>query len=226
MKTRLILVRHGESEYNLKKLCQGQVDSHLTSRGRKQAMSAAERLKDLKIDAIYASPLQRAAMTAEIIKGQRDIQICFDDRLKEISLGQWEGLAIDKIKDVDPIGLEQWENTPHTMQVPGAETLQQVYDRVSQALEDIIGQNQGKTVLIAAHMIAIMVMLVFLSGDSLDNVWNLGKQPNSAITIIEINHQGQVEFLVKGDNSHLHESDIEVPDWEPPEKAIPAACPA
>lgn len=226
MKTRLILVRHGESEYNLKRLCQGQVDSHLTPRGKKQAHSAAERLKDLNIDAIYASPLQRAAITAEIVKGKREIKIRFDDRLKEINLGQWEGLAIDKIKDVDPIGLDQWENAPHTVRVAGAETLQQVYDRVSQALADIINQNQGKTVLIAAHMIAIMVMLVFLSGDSLDNVWNLGKQPNSAITIIEINSLGQAEFLVKGDNSHLHESDIEVPDWEPPEKTIPAACPA
>ena len=225
MKTKLIFVRHGESDYNLRRLCQGQVDSHLTPKGKKQALSTAEHLKDLNIDVIYSSPLQRAAMTAEIIKGKRELKIRFDDRLKEINLGQWEGLEIDKIKVIDPVGFEQWEQTPHIYSVAGGETLQQVYDRASQALKDILDQNQGKTILVAAHMIAIMLMLVFLSGESLDNVWNIGKQPNSAITIVEINSLGQVDFLLKGDNSHLQEADIEIPDWEPPATGIPVTCP-
>lgn len=215
MKTRLVFVRHGETKYNLRGLFQGQVDSELTPKGIKQAKQAAKRIEALNVDVIYSSPLQRAAKTARILRGNPAIEIKLDDRLKEICGGAWEGIEIGRIIETDPVGFSQWESNPQDFNVSGGESFHQVLDRVSQALKDIIELNQGKTVLIVSHMISILLMLLHISGDVVENVWKIGRQPNTAITIVEVEPNGRVDFLINGDNSHLDEADISKPEWDP-----------
>lgn len=89
--TRLLITRHGETQWNTEKRMQGRSDSPLTAHGIWQAQQLARRLKDEKIDAIYSSPTPRAARTAEILKGSRGLQVRLLDDLMEINLGDWEG---------------------------------------------------------------------------------------------------------------------------------------
>jgi broad specificity phosphatase PhoE len=222
MKTRLIIIRHGESEHNTKGICQGQIDSKLTDMGKRQAKALAHRLKDYEIDTMYSSPLQRARVTADIVKNNRDIEIITEKRIKEISCGYWEGIKVEKLSAMDPVEYSNWEERPHEFSVRDGETFQQVFDRASQALESIVRENEGKTVAIVAHLVSILLMIVHLENEQIKNIWKLGKQPNSALNILEIDDKGNVEFITKGDISHLALDDVAVPDWEPKQEQ-PAA---
>lgn len=90
--TKVYLTRHGETEWNEKGIMQGWGDSPLTELGKNQAKWLGERIRDLHIDVIYASPIGRAFNTAEIIRGDREIPLIAYDGLKEIKIGGWEGL--------------------------------------------------------------------------------------------------------------------------------------
>ena len=94
-------VRHGETTWNKRKKLQGQHDTKLTPRGLEQARLAGQGMKDIPFDYIISSPLSRARMTAEIIRGDRDLEIDFDDRLKEIDFGKDNGRCFGKILE-DP----------------------------------------------------------------------------------------------------------------------------
>ena len=93
---RLILVRHGETEWNAQRRYQGHSDVPLSALGRRQAARAAERLAALKIDAVYTSDLGRALETAEIIAEQRGLEVCAEPRLRELNFGVFEGLTFDE----------------------------------------------------------------------------------------------------------------------------------
>ncbi len=222
MRTRLIIVRHGETVYNLKGLFQGQIDSELTNRGKQQAICAAKRLKDENIDIVYSSPLQRAEMTANIINRDRKLDICLDERLKEIRCGEWEGHQIDDIKRMDEEEFRHWEHEPHKFTVEGAETFEQVAQRAAESLDKIISENKGKTILLVSHMVTILLMFMHLTNGSIANIWSLGKQPNAAINIVDIYEDGNIEFVVKGDNSHLTDDVVSIAEWESPNKKSPA----
>lgn len=222
MGTRLIIIRHGETKYNVKGLFQGQIDAALTDKGKSQAACVAERLKDVTYDILYASPLIRALDTARIIKGSREIEINIDNRLMEIKCGRWEGM---KIADIQMNNLEmflKWENEPHLFNLPGAETFAQVYDRVSEFIAEIIRRHQGKTIVIVSHMVAILLMLVYLFDEKIENVWEIGKQPNAAINVIDIDADGKVTFSIIGDNSHIQGKNVSIPEWAPLTSESPA----
>lgn len=216
MKTRLVIVRHGETEYNLKGLFQGQLDARLTKKGERQAACTAKRLQAIEYGAIYASPLQRAVKTADIINRGRGLKMNTDSRLKEIRCGRWEGLQIGELMTIDPEGFHLWEYEPHQFAIEGGESFAQVSERVTEALEHIIADNRGKTVVIVSHMVAILLMLLYFTGGGIADIWKMGKQPNAAISIIDIDADGKADIIVRGDNSHLGDDEISIPEWEPP----------
>jgi broad specificity phosphatase PhoE len=207
MKTRLIIIRHGETDYNIKGLFQGQLDSVLTERGIRQAEYTAERLKDTRMDAIYASPLKRALATAEIVRGGRDVPICVDERIQEIGCGHWEGLEVDRIKRDYAHGFENWTTRPHLHRIDGGETFREVFERASEFIRDVTDKHRGQSVVIVSHMVAILLMLLYLTDDRIENTWNTPRQPNTAVSIVEIDGSGRVEIPVRGDNSHLPDED-------------------
>ena len=92
----IYLIRHGETDYNKVRRLQGVTDIPLNARGIELAQKTAERLKDIHFDRIYTSPLIRARKTAEIIRGNRDLEIIPTEGLREISFGDYEGLTILK----------------------------------------------------------------------------------------------------------------------------------
>lgn len=201
MGTRLIIVRHGETEYNLQKRYQGQMESNLTQRGREQAAGAAERLKGEGFDAIFSSPLCRAMDTAAIIRGERDIEILPDMRLAEIKCGIWEGMQFDDMKAQYSEEMNTWLTQPHLHRMPGGgETLDDVDKRACGFLGDILRDHKGKTILVVSHVVVILLMMMHFVGEKLQDIWSTPKQGNAAINIVEIGEDDKAEIITRGES--------------------------
>jgi len=149
--TRLILVRHGETDWNAEGRYQGQADPPLNARGREQARRVAQKLRDKGVDVIYSSPLKRALETAKAIADETGAPLFIEPRLMEINQGVWEGKHVSDIQREYPEIFRQWEEDPWHTHIPGGETLQQVQERVYAAIDDIIERHQGQTVVLVTH---------------------------------------------------------------------------
>lgn len=184
---RLLLVRHGETEWNRQKRFQGQIDVPLNDNGRVQAEKAAEFLKDVPIDFAVSSPLLRPKETAEIILKQHPaIELQFEVELSEISHGLWEGKLEAEIDQLYPGELEQWRDTPAEVQMPEGENLQQVWDRSIAAWQEIVTSagDQTSTGLVVAHDAVNKVILCHLLGLGPEHFWSI-KQGNGAVSVID-----------------------------------------
>src|SRR4249919_2645232 len=130
---RILLARHGETPWNAEGRYQGQIDIPLSEIGERQARSLGDRLRDVAVTRAIASPLARAQRTAELALGEaRAAMLGFDDGLKEIGHGDWEGLLAAEIRERDPSRLQAWRDAPESvlMPGPGGESLRNVADRV------------------------------------------------------------------------------------------------
>lgn len=183
---RLLLVRHGETDWNRNQQFQGQIDVPLNDHGRKQAAQAAEFLKDVQIDWAVTSPLARPKETGEIIlQHHPHVQLQLDDRMKEISHGLWEGKFEREIEQDFPGMLEQWKQTPETVQMPEGENLQQVWERSIEAWRSIVAAAApGTTGLVVGHDAINKAILCHLFDLAPEHFWNF-KQGNGSVTVID-----------------------------------------
>src|SRR5438105_5656365 len=131
----LVLVRHGETDWNAERRWQGHTDVPLNARGREQARSLAEELADQPIEAIYASDLSRARETAEIVAARLRLPVVVDPDLREIDAGSLEGLTREEI------GGRAWDGEAH--QAHG--------ERVLRAVRRIAAAHPAGRVLVVAH---------------------------------------------------------------------------
>ena len=145
---KLLLIRHGQTNWNLEQRFQGQSDILLNETGRKQAQALADRLSAEHFDFVYSSDLQRAMETAKIIC---DSKLHSDSRLREVNFGDWEGMIYDEIKAKHPYTLAAWENDIFKNAPPNGETLEQLAVRVQSMLDEFCLKHQDQTVLIVAH---------------------------------------------------------------------------
>lgn len=201
--TRIILVRHGETDWNKEQKFQGRIDVELNKTGKIQAEILAEKLKDLKINHIYASPLSRALVTAKKIAGHHNLEVEIVEGFTEIEHGEWEGLHVSEVKEKHGDLYDKWLTEPNNVKMPKGESLNDVRKRSIEAFNKIIGSHPEGTVLIAAHD-AINKVLVCYALD-LDNChfWQI-KQGNSAINILEYDGKNK-RFTVTllNDTCHL-----------------------
>ncbi len=187
---RLLLVRHGETEWNRVARFQGGIDVPLNDNGRKQAQQAAEFLKDVKIDFAVSSPMLRPKETAEIILGHHpNLSLELKEAFREINHGRWEGKLESEIKQEYPDLLHQWQIAPETVQMPDGENLQQVWDRAVTCWDAIVesvgaSDTELKLGLIVAHDAINKVILCHVLGLSAASIWSI-KQGNCAVTVID-----------------------------------------
>ena len=153
--TCLLLVRHGETEWNRLGRYQGSVDVPLNADGHRQAVALAAQLQGEPIDAVYSSTLRRAYDTALPIAASHGLQVVRDPRLNEINQGEWEGLRPAEIVLHWAELHEQWEREPLAVRLPGGETLEEVRARVLAALADVVLAWTGHTVCIVAHKVSL-----------------------------------------------------------------------
>jgi broad specificity phosphatase PhoE len=172
--TRLILVRHGETDWNLEGRWQGQSDVPLNHRGLEQAAHLAHDLaRDYPIDAIYTSDLSRARRTAEAIAVETGRPVHVDSRLRESNLGEWEGLPIHIIQDKYKDLFHRRLLDPWTVAPPGGETASEVRRRVAAALADIAARYPSQTVVVVTHGFVLAVAQTIHRGEAVERIWDL-----------------------------------------------------
>lgn len=151
MPRRLYLIRHGQTAYNLARRFQGQVDVPLDDTGMAQAQRVAEHLADRGITRLFSSDLLRARQTAQAIGGAAGLEAVHDPGLREVSVGDWEGLTHDEIQLRWPEELAAW-HAGTDVQVPGGESLVQAGGRVFTALGSLLeSTTDDDVVAVVAH---------------------------------------------------------------------------
>ena len=198
----LYLIRHGETLWNRKKMYQGTTDVALSEKGLLQAKLTAERFKDVTLDGVYSSPLSRARTTAEGIAKARGLSVVTDERLSEISFGEWEGKNFEEIEARWPGMMETMFHDPEAMRLPGGETFAQARDRTVAAAEDIFSKGDGKSYVIASHGAAIRTLLCGLLDIPLIKCWNFDLD-NASVTELHRFPDGMVILHTLNDTVHL-----------------------
>jgi probable phosphoglycerate mutase len=130
---RLLLVRHGVTENNIEARFTGQSDVSLSPLGERQAEALGLRLASERLDAVISSDLRRALTTAEAIVRYSRLPMSVDQDLREISLGEWEGLTYAEVLERDPVHAAQWQSDSLHVAPPGGETTYQFRDRLVRA---------------------------------------------------------------------------------------------
>lgn len=191
---RLLLVRHGETNWNKESRFQGIRDIPLNDNGRSQGRKAGTFLQNVPIDYAVSSSMMRPKETAEIILEQHpNVTLETTPGLIEICHGLWEGMLEVEIQAEYPKLLQQWKDKPETVQMPEGENLQQVWDRgvtawskiaSSHSADNANSANTSKTVLVVAHDAINKVILCYLLGLKPENFWNI-KQGNGAVSVID-----------------------------------------
>lgn len=202
---KIYLIRHGETDWNVKRLLQGRTDIPLNQKGLDLAYITAKGLKDVPFDIIFTSPLQRAKQTALAIAEGRNIEVIEDDRIMEISFGSYEGTSCDKnAVDNIPEGLVNFFIKPHLYTpLEDGESVKELCDRTEDFLKWLIAkpEYQNSTVLLSTHGAAMMGLLngvrrinKSMKGDTtpedLSIFWGEGVHRNCAVTILEADETG------------------------------------
>lgn len=182
---RLIIVRHGESEWNRIGRYKGQQDAPLSELGARQAEALARRLTYEPIDAIFASPLQRAAKTAEAIaRHHPDVPFAHEPALLEICHGDWEGLMADEVIERYGDGLREWRSHPTRAQMPGGESFSNILKRVLDFKDWLCAEYSGRNVLISTHDVVVKILVADALGMNMDRI-NRIWVTNASISVIE-----------------------------------------
>jgi len=199
----LMLVRHGETEWNVQRRYQGQSDVSLSELGHRQAIHIAERLAGQKIDALYASDLKRAMETARAIAERNNMEILPEPRLRELKFGILEGLTFEEAEDQYPemisAWLEDFNNTPD-----GAETIDQFNVRIISFLDDLKQRHDGQIVLLVGHGGSLSEILRVILGLSPERRWYI-EMENASLSEVLL---AEDYVAIKRLNDTCHLSDI------------------
>jgi broad specificity phosphatase PhoE len=171
--TGLVLIRHGETDWNVAGRYQGQADPPLNNRGLEQAHQLARELRQSSLDVVYTSPLLRAVQTAKIITEAFELPLHKDSRLMEIHQGDWQTRLRSEIESLYTELFRRWETEPWQVTPPGGEHLSQVQERVYAAVDDILTRHPNQQVGIVTHRIPIALIKVRFQGMDPDIVRTL-----------------------------------------------------
>ncbi|MBM6751179.1 histidine phosphatase family protein [Mediterraneibacter glycyrrhizinilyticus] len=198
----LYIVRHGETDWNRQKKVQGHTDIPLNEYGRHLAEETAEGMKDIPIDIGYTSPLKRARETAEIILKGRNIPLLDEPRIQEIGFGIYEGIHTgtqEKEPGSDEFNLF-FTDTASYIPPEGAESVEELYERTGQFLEELCGRREleDKNILISTHGAAMTALLNRIKGNvTVAGFWKDEVPPNCSVTMVEV-RDGQAAIVKEG----------------------------
>jgi len=179
--TQIILVRHGETEWNVREVFRGRIDIGLNETGVKQAELLAEYLSGLRIDAIYSSALKRALTTAEKIAGYHGLKVVVNPGLMDLDFGEWQGLPCQEVQDSYKELYAQWLSHPERVRMPAGESLDEVRTRAMGMVDKVIAKYEGSIVLVS-HRVVNKVLICALLGLDNSHFWNI-EQGTCGMTI-------------------------------------------
>lgn len=171
----LYIMRHGKTDWNAKRKLQGRADIPLNEEGREMARQAAAAYRDVHFDICYCSPLVRAKETAEIVLQGRDVPIVFDERLREMSFGVYEGIEMSFEIPSCPINL-LFQNPQAYVAVEDGESMAQLYERTGEFLNEIVKPTleKGMDILIVGHGAMNCSIICQVKNLPLEKFWSEG----------------------------------------------------
>lgn len=203
MVTKLYLVRHCQSTGNIQHRFQGRFDADITESGAQQLELLGLRFRNEPIDAIITSPLTRAVKTAEAVAvyhPQLSVQV--EPELTEIDCGEMENLLLTEIGEKFPVTARHWDETPDLCEFPGGETMVQVYARVNAALDRIVAEHEGETVVITTHGGVLRNLYARIACGNLEGIRSSQVFGNTSVSLLTAEN-GELHFTYTGDDSHL-----------------------
>lgn len=170
--TEIILIRHGETEWNVQQVFRGRIDIELNETGLKQAELLAEYLGGVNIDAVYSSPLKRALKTAEMIANHHKLEVEVAPGLIDFDFGKWQGLPHQEVKHRYKKLYAQWIKNPHWMKMPDGESLDEVKERALAVVDEAAAKHEGSVALVS-HRVVNKVLICALLGLDNSHFWNI-----------------------------------------------------
>ena len=203
--TRIIIIRHGQSEANQKDVFAGHSDFDLTALGRDQARAAAEYLyKTEKIDAIYSSDLKRAFHTASPISEIFSIPAVADIGLREMFAGKWESLTFTEIAENYPNDFAVWKSDYSKARPTGGESAAEVYRRIVPHITELARAYDGKTLLISTHATVLRAFTAYSMGYFAEESGKVPFSRNASINIFEYDQSTDTATAIARDlTDHL-----------------------
>ncbi|HHY47858.1 MAG TPA: histidine phosphatase family protein [Firmicutes bacterium] len=202
---KVILVRHGQTQWNKEDIFRGTIDVDLDETGIRQAELASKALARIKIDAVYSSPMKRAITTATIIARPHGLPVQTERGFGDFSFGEWQGKSRDEIRQQYPDLYSQWETEPHKVRFPGGDSLDDLRDRALPALERVIdAHSPDGTVVVVSHRVVTKVLLCAILGLDNSRFWHI-RQDVCCFNIFERDSRGRYIIHVINDTCHLRE---------------------
>jgi len=201
MMTSIYLVRHGQTAWNKEEIFRGRTDIPLDETGLKQAELAGEYFRGMEVHAIYSSPLSRAWETAQKISQIHNLKVQPLQGILDMSFGKWEGQSHRDIQKNDKEIYRQWREEPHQVRLPGGESLDEVRARSMAALEGVIRENPGKTLVLVSHRVICKVLICAILGLDNSHFWQI-TQDTTAINLIQ-HREGKYILSLMNETYHL-----------------------
>jgi 2,3-bisphosphoglycerate-dependent phosphoglycerate mutase len=196
--TTILLARHGESDWNRSQQWQGWADRPLTDLGRKQATELAARLAETDLDAVYASDLQRARETAEIVARSKGLDVVTTADLREVDVGSWVGMTRREAEARFPEGYRRWLNGAEGWD--DGETYEQMSRRVIRALLRVAEAHDGGRVLVVAHGGAVRAAHAAALGVDIHGYRRIQRvEPNATLSAVCFD-QGRLTELCRAED--------------------------
>lgn len=201
----IYMIRHGETDLNKIHKLQGHSDIELNDYGRELAKITGQALKDVRFDYVFTSPLSRAKETAKILlKNNEDkrmedneLDLIIDERIKEISFGEFEGLSYnDKNFTIPDKTFLNFFLKPEEYNIPkNGESFEEVIKRTGDFFEELINDEKyvDKTILVSTHGCALKAILANIRNTKIKDFWGKGVHKNCAVTILKINN-GEIDI--------------------------------
>ncbi len=207
-RTLVYLVRHGETTWNVERRFQGQLDVELSKTGLRQAEAVARWLagQPAGFTAIYSSDLKRASRTALIIGAKLGLVPRLDPALREINVGEWQGLVASEIEERFPGQLEEWQEKIDSFTLPGGESIPVVQDRVYAAYQEIVEHHRGEAIIIVSHGAALAALMAALHDWDLVETWHTkrARMGNTHVSVAVFDHEhSKHEIIMMNSGEHL-----------------------
>jgi probable phosphoglycerate mutase len=201
--SRIILVRHGQTEWNRIERFRGRANVPLNETGLAQAEATGRRVAaEWTPAAVYSSPLSRAIKTAEAIAKHFSLAVQVHPGLADIDYGEWQGLTPDEARQRWPEQVDHWYHHPEQALIFGGETLVDLRTRAMQTVSELAARHIGETVVLVGHTVINRIILLSVLGLDNDRFWHL-KQDTCAINVFEA-EESDFTLVSLNDTCHLH----------------------
>ena len=206
--TEIIIIRHGETEWNKTGRFQGHSDVPLSAEGRAQAEALGRNLAVDHVDAIYASDLTRAMETAAPLAQRFGLEVISDPQLRELNFGAWEGRNFNDVNAENPNAMKNFYTDPEQADIPESEPFPEFQRRIAGRVREIVAQERGKRIVIVSHGASIRILLADLLSMPIRSIWHLS-QLNTAVNKIRFEDDGFAVVTLMNDTSHLRVGDAQ-----------------